>query len=248
MNLTAKLLLNYLYGRFGMDDSFINTKIINKRDYLKFEGKIKEGIIDILELKDNYLVQYKDPQMELKTVLDNGTETHNVNIAIASAVTAYARIHMSQFKNNNILPFLYYTDTDSLYFDGPLPDHMVNPIRLGTLKLEGVYDEAIFLAPKVYALKNQNGEIIKIKGLTKASIISNNITLETLEALLVKDSNIQIAQNKWFKHLDLGNINILEQIYTLKATHNKRKLVYNGDNKLIGSTPFHLVNGVFPII
>ena len=36
MNLICKLLLNSLYGRFGMDDSFINTKIISKEDYLKF--------------------------------------------------------------------------------------------------------------------------------------------------------------------------------------------------------------------
>jgi hypothetical protein len=35
------------------------------------------------------------------------------------------------------------------------------------LKLEGVYDKAFFLAPKVYALKNKDEEIIKIKGLTK---------------------------------------------------------------------------------
>jgi len=78
-------------------------------------------------------------------------EVHNVNIAIASAVTAYARIHMSQFKNSPLLPNLYYTDTDSAYFDGPLPDYMKDPKRLGALKLEGVYDKALFLAPKVYA-------------------------------------------------------------------------------------------------
>jgi hypothetical protein len=33
------------------------------------------------------------------------------------------------------------------------------------LKLEGEYIEGVFLAPKVYALKDSNGkEIIKIKG------------------------------------------------------------------------------------
>jgi hypothetical protein len=245
MNMVAKLLLHSLYGRFGMDDSFINTKIIPKEDYLEFEGKIKEGIIDVLELKDSYLVQYKDPDVEFKTLLDNGREVHNVNIAIAAAVTAYARIHMSQFKNNNTLPRLYYTDTDSLYFDGPIPDHFINNKELGKLKLEGIYDDAVFLAPKVYGLKNgtTDGEIIKIKGLSKDSIVSNNINLETLDRLLFKDSNIQISQNKWFKHLDKGNISILEQIYTLKATGNKRDLVYNDEDKLIGSTPLHLVDG-----
>lgn len=72
-------------------------------------------------------------------MLDNGKETHNINIAIASAVTAYARIHMSQFKNNQNLPNLYYTDTDSLYFDGTISDSFISNTELGKLKLEGFY-------------------------------------------------------------------------------------------------------------
>jgi len=103
MNLICKLLLNSLYGRFSMDDSFTSTKIISKTEYLEFEGKYKEGIKDLIELGDNYLVQYINPKEEIKTMLDSGRETHNVNISIAAAVTAYARIHMSQFKINNLL-------------------------------------------------------------------------------------------------------------------------------------------------
>jgi hypothetical protein len=243
MNHIAKLLLNSLYGRFGMEDSFINTKIINKEDYLKFENQNKEGIKDIINLGNSYLVQYKDPSVELETALDNGTETHNVNIAIASAVTAYARIHMSQFKNNNTLPRLFYTDTDSLYFDGPLPDSFIHPTILGKLKLVGIYDLAVFLAPKVYALKNSLEEIIKIKGLNEEAIIKNKITTLTLDKLLVKDSLLPIPQNKWFRHLDKGSIDLLNQVYTLKASGNKRSLIYNEDNLLIGSTPFIVKNG-----
>ena len=150
---------------------------------------------------------------------------------------------MSSFKNNPNLPSLYYSDTDSIYLDGPLPDSFISPTELGKLKLEGVYDEAIFLAPKVYALKNQEGEIIKIKGLNKDSIINNNITLEILEALLIKDSNIQIAsdQNKWFRYLDKGAINILEQTYNLKVTGNKRELFYSEDGELITTNPLKIV-------
>jgi DNA polymerase elongation subunit (family B) len=211
----------------------------------------KDGIKDIVDLGDNFLLQYNDTKEEFNTLLDNGRETHNINIAIAAAVTAYARIYMSQFKNNNLLPRLYYSDTDSLYFDGPLPDSFISQTDLGKLKLEGIYDSAVFLAPKVYALKNNQEEIIKIKGLSKESIINNNITLGYLEQLLIKDSPscgaIQISQNKWFRHLDQGTINILEQIYTLKATGNKRELVACDNEserkRLIGTTPFFLING-----
>lgn len=244
MNMVAKLLLNSLYGRFGMDDSFTSTQIINKKDYPKQEKQpdFKESLVDFIDLGDSYLLQLKNPKSLIKTNLDNGFEKHNVNIAIACSVTAYARIHMSQFKyplfllENNLN--LYYSDTDSLYFDNSLPSNLVNHLELGKLKLEGVYDQAVFLAPKVYALKNKEEEIIKIKGLTKRAIENNNINLNSLSLLLNKDYNLTIKQNKWFKSLEESNIEILEQIYTLKITNNKRILFYNNNNILIKTSPF----------
>lgn len=67
-------------------------------------------------------------------------------------------------------------------------------------------------------------------------------TLGTLERLLVEGSFEEVIQSKWFRHLDKGNIEILNQVYTLKATNSKRKLVYNDDG-LIGTTPLHLTKG-----
>ena len=60
---------------------------------------------------------------DLNTLLDNGSETHNINIAIAAAITSYARIYMAQFKNSNDFK-LYYSDTDSIYIDKP-PWHKI---------------------------------------------------------------------------------------------------------------------------
>jgi hypothetical protein len=38
---------------------------------------------------------------------------------------------MSQFKNNPNLPNLYYSLTNSLYFDGPIDDLCISLTRLG---------------------------------------------------------------------------------------------------------------------
>ena len=43
----------------------------------------------------------------------------NISLPIAAAVTAYARIHMTQFINNPHY-ILYYTDTESIVIDKPL--------------------------------------------------------------------------------------------------------------------------------
>jgi hypothetical protein len=239
MNYTAKILLNSLYGRFGMNDNF-NSLIIANKDELKIIEENNFQIENITQFssgkKEKYLISFNDPNDQILTKMDGNRETHNINIAIASAVTAYARIHMSQFKNNPLFPNLYYTDTDSAYFDGPLPERMIDSTRLGALKLEGIYDEALFLAPKVYALENKDGSIFKIKGLTKESIKNNNITLDSLEILLNKDYKLTFLQNKWFRSLSESNISIFLQTYQLKVTNNKRELIYK-EGRLVGTNP-----------
>jgi len=47
------------------------------------------------------------------------------------------------------------------------------------------------------------------------------------------------TQSKWFRNLSEGQINILEQVYTLKVTENKRQLIYK-NNKLIGTKAFKI--------
>ena len=242
MNLSAKLLMNAAYGRFGMDDNFSYIEIVTKDEYGTFEKANIDSIINVIPLGDNYLVQLKYKQNNMNTMLDNGSENHNVNISIAAAISAYARIHMSQFKNNKYN--LYYSDTDSIFIDQPLEDSFINSTELGKMKLEGVYNKALFLAPKVYGLKNtasQLEEIIKIKGLNKDAIKKNKIILEYLE-LLEKDSKLEFEQDKWYKNLDVANILIKNELYTLKATNNKRELIYNNKDILNDTYPYIINN------
>ena len=142
---------------------------------------------------------------------------------ISSAISAYARIHMSFFKNNPEFK-LYYSDTDSAVIDKPLPDNMVGS-ELGQMKLEHTITKAVFLAPKVYGIIDTEGnEIIKAKGLTKDNIKS--IKIADLEQLLNLDASKLFSQNKQYKSLFKSNISVLNTIYTLKATSNKRQLIY----------------------
>ena len=235
LNLVAKLLLNSLYGRFGMIDTFPDISIFkNKKSYLKFEKNHSDDILSIQELGEKIMVKHRSENKDLQTELYGNLETHNVSIAIASAITAYARIHMSQFKNNSNYN-LFYSDTDSIYIDKPLNKTLVNSKVLGLMKLENILNKAIFLAPKVYFLKTiDEGIIYKVKGLSQ----DIELDLKDFENLLFKENILKKLQVKWRKNnLSDGNIEVLDQIYTLQTTSSKRKLIYE-NNKLIGTTPY----------
>jgi len=234
MNFIAKILLNSLYGRFGMNDNFEDINIIQK-DYLAdFKNKFLNIITSETKLDDYFMVETKNSV----NILENDESTHNINVAIAAAITAYARIHMSQFKNNPNFN-LYYFYTDSIYTDSEIDKSFIDPKILGKLKLEYVCDKAIFLTPKVYCLLTTSGDFIfKIKGLTK----NVDLSFQDFHKLLTKDSLLTRKQEKWFRNLSEGKITILEQIYTLKVNENKRKLIYDG-NKLVSTKTYNLENG-----
>jgi len=236
LNLIAKLLLNSLYGRFGMLDSFANITIFNTFDEFKLWFKDhNEDVIQFEELGNKVMVQHRSKLLDEYTDEHGNLETHNISIGIAAAVTAYARIHMSQFKNNPNFN-LYYSDTDSIYIDKPLPDEFISSTILGKMKLEYICKNAIFLAPKVYYLETEDGKVIyKVKGL-KHEV---DLTLKDFESLLCKDNVLQKFQTKWVKSLSEGHVSLLEQLYILKVTDSKRKLVYE-NNKYINTNPYFI--------
>jgi len=224
MNYIAKLLLNSLYGRFGMNDNFTINQVYYIDDAQKFINETP-NIENLIEIGNYIIIQNKKDNLDDR--LDNGSITHNINIAIASAITAYARIHMSQFKNNPNYK-LYYSDTDSIYINKPLDNSLISNKTLGAMKLESINIKGIFIAPKVYGLENENREIlIKAKGLTKE--ILNKLTLKDLESLLIKDSIQIYNQSKWFKNISEGNITIKDILFTLQTTDNKRQLIYKNN-------------------
>ena len=231
----SKLLLNSLYGRFGMDPEKENHEIIEESESLEFyNNKSVRNVMSFENGKE--LISYLEKHNN-EIEKDKAT---NISVAISSAVTAYSRIHMSNFKNlDNIT--LYYTDTDSVDFDKPLSEDLIGK-QLGKLKLENVFKEAVYLAPKVYGaliIKNKKyKEYVRVKGL------KNPVMYKELLPLLNKDYKISVKNEKWYKSWKKANIIIKDDIYTLMATENKRKFVYDNNNKIIDTVPLKLENDV----
>jgi hypothetical protein len=234
MNYICKILMNSLYGRFGLKTILPETEFIDKSLLSKYE-EISNEILEVLEFDDKLLIQYISENNILNDDNDDFNSDMKSNIAIASSITAYSRMVMAEFKlyclNNNIK--IYYTDTDSIYTDKPLPDNMIGD-KLGQFKLEGIYKEAIFLAPKVYGLIKEDGsEIIKVKGYKNRT----DISFTELKSLLKLDSTMKLAQEKWYKNMVESKITIKNQLYTLRVTANKRLLIHDSNGLLIGTKP-----------
>jgi hypothetical protein len=148
MNLIAKLLMNSLYGKFGMKVERTTVDIFNlnndadKLALRELLDTVGESIQDFIELENN---KYLFVRNTLSTVFkDEMYHGSDVNIAIASTITAGARVFMSAFKNNPLYR-LYYSDTDSIIIDRLLNPKLVGK-ALGQLKLEHIIDRAVFLA------------------------------------------------------------------------------------------------------
>jgi len=229
--LISKLFLNSLYGRFGMDPNFENHVITKNENINSYLNKYK--VIDFKQISDGkVLISYiKKDDFEFSNFKTSGNiKNINVSVSISSAITAYARMFMSKFKNNPNYN-LYYTDTDSVYTDKPLVGRFIGT-KLGQFKLENVFTDAVFLAPKVYGGITEDGkEINKIKG------YKNKISFDDLKSLLKKDKSLEISQEKWFKSLVNSKISIKDQIYTLAVTENKRKLIFDDNDYLIDTEP-----------
>lgn len=242
MNDIAKLLMNSLYGKFGMRTDITKTEIFNIIDaddreifhhLLEVWG---ENVQDWFET-DSHLFVVRDSIVDLKhDDEENCYHGLDVNIAIASAITSYARVHMSVFKNSDHFT-LYYSDTDSIVIDRQLPEDLVGTF-LGQMKLEYIIQKAVFLAPKVYGLITEDGqEVIKIKGINPSAAKSNGIGFTQLSELLLEDSSRVYNQQKWYKKILEGTITVTDVAYTLKATSNKRQAIYiNGVYE--GTTPY----------
>ena len=99
---------------------------------------------------------------------------------------------------NDNIDHIYYSDTDSLYLDHPLPKDLVDSKELGKFKLEYIFKDSIFLGPKIYAgITADNKYICKIKG------FKNPIQFDDIKTLLNKDSSLNLKHIKWFRSLKI---------------------------------------------
>lgn len=213
-NVLAKLLMNSLYGRFGMNLS---------RENISFELKEGNKEYETLKIGNKKIQLFKEP-----VELDSFT-----NVAIAAHVTSYARIHMHKLmqecKNE-----LYYTDTDSLFTTKRFTDSK----NLGDLKRECEYESACFLLPKTYIATGKVKQKIAMKGFDKKKI--QNFSFEDFTEAFQGDlKRMRITSEPKFASLKSalaqGKLVTMKKgsDKQLRAIYSKRIILKNGETKPI---------------
>jgi hypothetical protein len=179
--------LNQLYGIFGRKHDLLETVNIYKEDLnqyictriIKAIIPINDKIITLLmhkNVNDDLIIKINS---ELDMELSSYQYLVKANVAIASAVTSYARIHMIPFK---IEGSTIYTDTVSIFTTNKLEDRFIGT-ELGLVKdeLNGLtIKEAYFVGIKKYGYQylDKNNKLI-----TKsvfAGVQRNYLTLDEI--------------------------------------------------------------------
>ena len=229
----SKLHLNTLYGIFGRRKDLIKTLIIDNeklQDYLSF-SYIK-SIVEVNEEKSVLLVKNNlnlEVVDELNNIIEGGVYpiTFNVksNVAIASATTSYARIHMIPFK---IDPKCLYTDTDSVFREGDLDSKFVGK-EIGLMKDEltgKTIEEGYFLGIKKYGYWYLDDQKRKVEKSVIAGIKRDSISFDEIIKIFNGETIIKEIPIRFIKNFSSLNINITNTQVSIKFA-TKKLLVNN---------------------
>jgi hypothetical protein len=170
--MTAKLLLNSLYGKFGQRDEVHRLKFCTQQEFEEFVLEQDEDGEPV-----NHCLQSRsiDEDLVLVEYVGESHMRHNY-VSLAAFVTSEARLTLYRYMElcNKLGGQVWYVDTDSLKTDVIMPSGN----ELGELKHEYEVIEGIFLRPKVYScLKGytEDGDEIrelKNKGVMKKIVSS----------------------------------------------------------------------------
>lgn len=226
-----KILMNTLYGRFGINPESTITEVCKKEryDYLIQKANIISGN----KLSDHYfMVSYHSHTGHASNSSDWKLPTNSA-VQLSAAITACARIHMYKYISR---PDCYYTDTDSAILGNPLPEDEISSIELGKLKQEHIVKKAYFLAPKSYTLLTSTDDIIiKHKGLAKNMVDYEWFVSQYTDLSRTKQGTVESS----FR-IDWHTLEILKKSLQVNIgikVDNKREPVFDDQNKWVDTEP-----------
>ncbi|KAK9741136.1 hypothetical protein RND81_03G084400 [Saponaria officinalis] len=234
LSFVYKILMNSLYGRFGINPKSTRTEICDagRSEYLVKTTDLiyNEKLVDKV-----YIVSYHSNTEKGSYYWE---APKNAAVQIAAAITAYARIHMHQYVSRDDC---YYTDTDSVVLGKPLPDDLISSTVLGKFKLEDILTQGRFLAPKAYLYWEEDGSNVKkFKGPTK-----DLVTPEWFDKELDDPYRKEKVQGYFPINTDFRTLSILskDKVFTLGIkVGSKRKIVFDEHDDWVDTSPREIID------
>lgn len=189
----VKLLMNSLYGKFGMKGfNWLDFSVDNLKVYYEMHGGVMPDCYDkedwqpllnnftsahhFLDLDRPAKLRYLSGKLQIQIPTGEHSESF---CAIAAFVTSYARerlrnlISIAGYRNT------YYCDTDSLFISDMGLHNLkaageVSETELGKLKIEGKAKNPIFYGPKDYEFNDKK----VLKGIRKNAVHIKGTTYE----------------------------------------------------------------------
>lgn len=195
-----KILMNSLYGRFGINPKSTTTEVCDEDRY-KHLIRHSELIFGDMLSENNYIVAYHS---NTGTDPDYWNPPKNSAVQLAAAITASARIYMYPYISREDC---YYTDTDSVVLGQPLPSEVLSSSVLGKKKLEDRVMKGYFLAPKSYFYIAIDGtNVLKYKGPAKYQVYP-----EWFESQYADPSRTELVPVEANFRIDWHTLNIIKK-------------------------------------
>ncbi|KAG4946751.1 hypothetical protein JHK87_042758 [Glycine soja] len=235
LSFVYKLLMNSLYGRFGINPQSTKTEMCNKskRDRI---FRRPEFIDDVFIREDLYMVSYLTNPGKGPSYWD---PPKNSAVQLAAAITAGSRIYMYKYISREDC---LYTDTDSIVLGNPLPEEDVSSSVLGKFKLEDKILEGFFLAPKCYSYTTEesdgNKKVYKYKGPGR-----NVITPEWYKEQYADPSRSLIKKVTYQFRPDWKELSVKkkESTTTLRTLSNSKRIpFFNEKGKYVSTDPLDI--------
>lgn len=195
--LISKLMLNSLYGKFGL-----NPNVGSKYPYLNEEGVVKYG---------NYPMEIRD----------------SIYIPVASFITSYARnktIRTSQAIKDYTIKnygkdYYIYSDTDSIHLLEMSKEELssfveIDDYKLGAWKMESTFVRGKYIRQKCYIELGEDDKLnVVVAGLPKK--LGNIINFDNFKVGFTTE-NMDIKEKKLtFKHVK-GGVLLVNTDFTIK--------------------------------
>ena len=208
---TAKLFLNSLYGKFGMNP-----------------------------IKEEKIIDYQENTFSTISTDNDGNKLYyldkGVFIAMASFITSYAR-EVLLTSIEKVYDRFLYCDTDSIHITGyDIPNILIHDKNLGAWKLEGKFTKAKYIGAKRYAEYIDNKWDIKCCGLSRD--IMEKITMDIFECCEFTPKEIKKNIDKLFTKDDIFYYKDKECTKKVKGLVRSKKKKYVKGGIVIKEQPY----------